>query len=270
MRLGLVAGGGKLPQYVSHAAGDQLAATIALEGFADANYPNAQTLHLGQFGKMVKALKKAKCDHVCFAGIVTRPDFKTLKPDLKAMRHLPGTIKAAGEGDDALLRHILGLFEKEGFQIISPQEICEDLLLEEGELGAIGLSQPYRDDALKACEVAREIGRLDIGQGAVVAKGVVLAVEAQEGTDAMLRRVAELPFAVRQNGVLAKLVKPTQDERVDLPTIGPNTLRLTAAAGLAGVIGEAGRAFVIDRAEVRAIADEAGLFVVGIPTAETE
>ncbi|WP_409433675.1 LpxI family protein [Litorimonas sp. RW-G-Af-16] len=270
MRLGLVAGGGKLPIYVAHAAGARLVTTIALDGFAKASdYSAAQVLSLGQFGHMVKALKKAKATHVCFAGIVKRPDFSQVKPDLKGMRHLPGAIRAAGQGDDALLRHILGLFEKEGLIVVSPQEICEDLLLGEGALGTIGLSKVFRDDALKACEIAREIGRLDIGQGAVVSQGVVLAVEAQEGTDAMLKRIADLPPAIRpkDQGVLAKLIKPSQDDRVDLPTLGPETVRLAAEAGLAGIVAEEGRAFVIDRRDVIRLADELGIFIVGIPKA---
>jgi len=117
--------------------------------------------------------------------------------------------------------------------------------------------------------VARELGRLDIGQGAVVCDGLVLAVEAQEGTDAMLRRVADLPAAIRgasdaPRGVLAKAPKPIQETRVDLPTIGLGTIQRAARAGLAGVVGEAGRLLVLDRAEVIALADELGLFVFGV------
>ena len=96
---------------------------IALDPFVtDEKFQNAERLRLGQFGKMVRRLKQGKCTHICFAGIVKRPDFKRLKPDLKAMRHLPGTIRAAGQGDDSLMRHVLGLFEQEGFAIVSSQD----------------------------------------------------------------------------------------------------------------------------------------------------
>lgn len=147
-----------------------------------------------------------------------------------------------------------------------------DLMLNEGVIGAVAMSDDHRNDALKACETAAAIGALDIGQGAVVARGVVLAVEAQEGTDAMLERLIDLPTELRGTlqarvGVLAKLIKPTQDIRVDLPTIGPETVRLAAAAGLAGIVAEAGGAFVIDREETIAHADMAGLFIAGLPPA---
>ena len=122
----------------------------------------------------------------------------------------------------------------------------------------------------QALRIARATGALDIGQGAVVCDGLVLAVEAQEGTDAMLRRCAALPAAVRgapeaRRGVLAKAPKPIQERRVDLPTLGVATVEAAAAAGLAGVVVEAGAALVLDRAAVTAAADRLGLFVWGEP-----
>ncbi len=273
MRIGLIAGGGRLPDYVSAAAleNDTLGLVIALDPFVPkTKFQTAERLRLGQFGKMVRRLRKADCSHVCFAGIVNRPDFKRLKPDLKAMLHLPGTIRAAGQGDDALMRHVLGLFEQEGFEIISPQEVCSDLMLSEGVIGAVPLTDLHRDDALQACKIATALGALDVGQGAVVARGVTLAVEAQEGTDAMLTRLLNLPPELRGSsekriGVLAKMVKPNQDIRVDLPTLGPDTVRHAAEAGLAGIVAEAGGAFVIERIETISLADEAGLFIAGLP-----
>jgi DUF1009 family protein len=275
MHIGLIAGGGDLPKHVVQAAkhdGHDVT-VIALDGFADvSDFMGSQSLGIAEFGKMTKALKKAKATHVCFAGIVKRPDFKKLKPDLKAMFHIGGAVKAAKQGDDALMRYLLELFEKEGFQVIAPQYVCKSLLLPEGILGAVPLTEQYKEDAKLACEIASKIGALDIGQGAVVCQGVVLAVEAQEGTDAMLRRVAELPAEIRgtpnaRKGVLAKMVKPTQETRVDLPTIGPATLEIVAAAGLAGIVAEGGRAFIIDRDEVITLANASGIFIAGLPSA---
>jgi len=273
MRLGLIAGGGALPKYVTTAAGQSgfPVTTITLPPFADPDdFKNAKALHIGQLGKAFKTFRKAGCTHVCMAGLVERPDFSQIKPDFRAVSKLPSIMRAAKQGDDALLRHMMSLFEAEGFKMISPQEICADLLLSEGVLGKVEFQSQHRDDALKACEIAREIGRLDIGQAAIVARGVVLAVEAQEGTDGMLSRVAEMPQHLRGHktercGVLAKLIKPAQDRRVDLPAIGPETVRRVAKAGLAGIVAEAGQAFILNREEVIALADEAGVFIAGIP-----
>ena len=274
MKLGLIAGGGDLPNQVLAAAQEdgRDVTIIALDGFANpANFSEPLEMGVAQYGKMLKAFKAQKVTHICFAGNVKRPDFSSLKPDFKGLLNMPGAVKAAKKGDDALLRYILVLFEKEGFDIIAPQEICKSLLLPQGILGSVPLAA-HKDDAKQACEIATKIGALDIGQGAVVCMGVVLAVEAQEGTDAMLRRVAELPREIRgvpgaRKGVLAKMVKPEQELRVDLPTMGPETVRLTAAAGLAGIVAEAGRCFVMEKDRVIELADEAGLFIAGLPPA---
>lgn len=271
--IGLIAGGRDLPLHVAKSveqSGDRLT-VIELDPDCQAGrFIGAERLPLVKFGKILKTLEKAGVTHVCLAGMVGRPDFSTFKPDLSAMRYLPGTIKAAREGDDALMRHVMSIFEARGFEIISAQTLCQALLLDAGTLGLHTIATTQRADAQRAMEVAELIGRKDIGQGAVVARGVVLAVEAQEGTDAMLERVAQLPSAVRGDalsraGVLAKRLKPGQDHRVDLPVIGPKTVELAAAAGLAGIIADAGEAFVIDREDTIRLADEHGLFIVGLP-----
>lgn len=273
MKLGVIAGRGDLPKHVVAAAKEngQLQSVVALEGFANIrDFQGAKSFRIGEFGHIVKHLKKAKVSHICFCGNVDRPDFSKIKPDLKAMFYLPSTIMAASKGDDALLRHLISLFEKEGFACISPQEICEPLLMPEGFLGDVGLDDAHKADALTACHIAQSIGSLDIGQGAVVARGVTLAVEAQEGTDAMLLRVSTLPKALRGDkenrvGVLAKMIKPTQDQRVDLPVIGLRTIENAVNAGLAGIVAEAGGAFLLDRDAVIECANAHGLFIMGLP-----
>ena len=273
-RLGLIAGGGDLPKYVLAGAKEQglETFTIILSDFADAeDFPdNSHPFRLGDFGKLIKRLGKEKVDSVCFAGIVKRPDFKTLRPDLGGMKYLPGVIAAAAKGDDALLRHISSIFESKGMPLIAPQQFCEALLAPSGPLGDIDITPAHRDDAAQARDVAREIGRMDIGQGAIVAGGLVLAVEAAEGTDAMVARIRMLPENIRgteqaRRGVLAKVVKPGQDIRMDLPTIGSSTILAASQAGLAGIIVEAGNAFILDKGRVAELANEHGLFVVGLP-----
>ena len=278
MKIGLIAGQGKLPHYVlegATTAGHQ-AIVVGLKGVTNPDMfsVDVKAFGLAEFGGMVKYFKREKCSHVCMAGIVERPDFSALKPDMKGLKYFPGAVAAAKRGDDALLTYLVSIFEKEGFQIVSPQSLCEELLINEGHMGAAKLTVADRDDALKACEIASYIGAKDIGQGAIVRDGVVLAVEAQEGTDAMLQRVANLPAESRgartvRRGVLAKLVKPSQEDRVDLPTIGPETIRLAAEAGLAGIVVESGRAFCIDKVDAIAAADSAGLFIVGLPVTQS-
>ena len=272
-KLGLIAGGGTLPVEIAQhceRAGRPLF-VIRLKGFAEAGmaaYAGAE-VGLAELGKCLKALKRAGCRSVCLAGNVARPDFASLVPDLKGLTLLPRAIAAARKGDDALLRLLVGEFEKAGFHVEGAHEVMEDLSLPAGVLGRCAPSQDDLADARRGLQVARAVGELDVGQAAVVARGLVLAVEAQEGTDAMLARVAGLPAHLKGRagagvGVLAKAPKPIQETRVDLPTIGLATVQGVARAGLSGIVGEAGRLLVLDREATIALADELGVFILGV------
>lgn len=271
-KLGLIAGGGDLPAAVAARcdAEGRPVFLIRLAGFADPHlirWPGAE-FGMAQIGAILKALKTEGCTTVCLAGIVNRPDFKTLKPDFKGATLLPGIVSAATKGDDALLRKILSVFEAEGFAVEGADDILGGDTLAAGALGAVSPTPEQLADLKKALQVAEKSGELDIGQGAVVCDGLVLAVEAQEGTDAMLSRVAGLPADLRgsahdRKGALGKAPKPIQDLRVDMPVIGPRTVEMASAAGLAGIGGVAGHLILIDRAAIIAAADRLGLFVWG-------
>ena len=270
--LGLIAGGGDLPLAIAarcEAEGRSLF-VVRLTSFSDPHlvrYPGIDA-GMAEIGKVLTALKAAGCSAVCFAGTVNRPDFKALKPDLKGAMELPGIIAAAAKGDDALLRRILSVFEGEGYAIEGADDILGGETLAAGALGRVTPTEEQLSDIRKALHVAEKAGELDIGQGAVVCNGLVLAVEAQEGTDAMLGRVAGLPADLRgstgaRKGALGKAPKPIQDLRVDMPVIGVRTIENAAAAGLAGVGGVAGHLILIDRAAIVEAADRLGLFVWG-------
>jgi DUF1009 family protein len=272
-KLGLIAGGGQLPIDVvqSCRASGRPVFVLRLRGFADAalaDFPGAE-VGIAELGRQLDLLRREGCQAVCFCGIVKRPDFAQLKPDLRAIRSFPAAVAAAAKGDDALLRFLIAEFEKEGFEIEGADEVASNITLAAGPIGAVSPTAEHRDDIRLAVAVAKANGALEVGQGAVVAGGVVLAVEAQEGTDAMLGRCAALPITLRGTpgrriGVLAKWPKPIQERRIDLPTVGAVTVEGAAAAGLAGIVAEAGATLIIDRSAVTAAADRLGLFVVGL------
>jgi UDP-2,3-diacylglucosamine hydrolase len=276
-KLGLIAGGGALPVGLAahcRAVGRPLF-VVRLQCFADAAlqaYDGADA-GLAELGRTFAALRAAGCEAVCFAGGVARPDLAALKPDLRGLAALPGALAAGARGDDALLSFLLGEFEAEGFAVEGADEVMAGLTLPLGPLGATAAPAEALGDIARAMQAARAIGALDIGQGAVACNGVVLALEAQEGTDAVLARVASLPRALRgapdrPRGVLAKAAKPGQDRRVDLPTIGPRTVQGAVAAGLAGIAGEAGGVLVVERDKTLRLADAAGLFILGVAAGE--
>ncbi len=272
--LGIIAGLGALPVQVAEAATarGQGVYVLRLKGFEEPDLERfpGEVGGIAEIGKAFKAFRQAGCEQICFAGVVKRPDFKALKPDLKGMSLLPKAISAARKGDDALLTFMIKVFEDEGFDIVGANEAAGHLEAPEGVLAGPEPSAEQIQDLKKAAHVALEIGRLDIGQGAIVANGLVLCVEAQEGTDEMLKRCADLPLTIRGSetarlGVLVKRPKPQQERRIDLPTIGKKTLDGAAAAGLAGIGYESGGALIVDVETVKSHAEALGLFLYGFP-----
>lgn len=276
--LGIIAGLGDLPVQVAAAATErgQGVYVLRLKGFEEPAleaYPG-EVAGIAQLGKAFKAFRSAGCEQICFAGIVKRPDFQALKPDLKGITLLPKAIAAAREGDDALLRFLIDVFEGEGFEVIGADEAAQSLTVQAGLMAGPDPTDEQMADLKKAADIAGQMGQLDIGQGAIVANGLILAVEAQEGTDQMLQRCATLPAQIRGTpeariGVLVKRPKPQQERRIDLPTIGLNTIDLAAAAGLAGIGYEADGALMLNAEQIRTRADELGLFLYGFPKDET-
>ena len=269
----VIAGGGDLPIKVAEAcrANNRLGHTVALKSFASPDdFPDSSVRAVAELGGVIEDLKSARCDAICFAGIVTRPDFSALKPDMKGISVLPKLVAAAAKGDDALLRAVVSVFEKEGFEVVGVQDVAQDLIGGLGPVGKLKSQNTHQDDIRKAMDIAGRIGDLDIGQGAVVCQGLVLAVEAQEGTDNMLDRVTSLPLDIRghpdkKSGVLAKRPKPGQELRVDLPAIGVSTVEKAASGGLAGIVYPEGRALILGQSAVSERADALGLFVEGLP-----
>ncbi|MCC6789789.1 MAG: UDP-2,3-diacylglucosamine diphosphatase LpxI [Hyphomonadaceae bacterium] len=278
-KLGVIAGGGELPVVLAeHLAATQRPYFIArIAGMADPTldaHPGA-THGLGQMGARMDAIREAGCDALVLLGQVQRPDLKTLQLDDVALGMLPAILAAMPQGDDALLRAVLSEHEKAGFRVVGADQVMHDLLAPAGAWGVIAPNDRLRSDITKAAKVAIVSGAFDIGQGVVVCDGLVLAVEAQEGTDAMLRRVAELPTTIRgtpqaRRGVLVKRPKPIQERRIDLPTIGVRTVEGAANAGLAGIAVEAQGALAVRRADIIAAANRAGIFVYGFTADETD
>jgi DUF1009 family protein len=218
-------------------------------------------------------MKKEGCEEMVFAGWLKRPDFALLKLDLKGVQSLPRILAAAKKGDDALLRSVMDVFAEAGFRIIGADDVLDELRVTAGPLGALAAGPEHWPDIKRAAEVARISGSLEIGQGAISCAGLILAVEAQEGTDRMLARIPDLNVEIRgtpdaRRGVLVKAAKPQQERRIDLPTIGLTTVAGAEKAGLAGIAVEAGAALVVDREKVAAAADAAGIFIVGFTQAD--
>ncbi|MCW8834824.1 MAG: UDP-2,3-diacylglucosamine diphosphatase LpxI [Rhodospirillales bacterium] len=267
-KLGIVAGGGDLPKRLIAAcrASDREVFVLAIRDQADPDTVNdvpCAWVRLGAAGEAIRTLRDNGVLEVVLAGNIRRPSMSELRPDAKALK-LFMKAGAASLGDDGLLSVLVkDLEENEGFKVVGAEDVMAELLAVSGTYGRVEPDGDAMADIQKGIRIARAIGALDIGQGAIVQQGIVLGVEAIEGTDAMIDRCAQLSRS-GPGGVLVKVSKPGQERRADLPTIGVETVRNAAKSGLRGIAIEAGGALVVGRDQVIAAADETGLFVVGV------
>lgn len=264
--IGIIAGGGIAPRRLAdHLAGVGRPFVIAaLEGYCDPatvdGHPHFWS-PLGAAGRILDGFAQAGACDLCMVGRVARPTLSALKLDAKAAALLPKLGIALWRGDDALLTRVKELFEEEGFRIRGIHSLMADLLAKPGCRTSRRPSEAERIDIERGWQAAKALGAADIGQGVVVQQGLILCAEGIEGTDAMIDRVP----SVRRPGsdpILVKVAKPQQTRVLDLPTVGPDTVRFAAKVGLAGIVVEAGASLILDEAEVVAAADAAGLFLI--------
>jgi DUF1009 family protein len=267
VKLGIIAGGGSVPGQLIQAARRQGrdCFVLAIKNSADPAHLDGVDhvwLRLGQAGRAFELLHEKQVGEVVMAGPVRRPTLAEMRPDWRTARFF-ARLGLKALGDDGLLSAVIGEFESEGFKVVGAHEVLGDLLALLGVLGAVQPDSQADSDIRRGIAVAQGLGALDVGQSVVVQQGIVLGVEAIEGTDALLDRVSGLRRA-GPGGVLVKLCKPGQDKRVDLPTIGIGTVKKAQDAGLRGIAVEAGAAIVVDLDGTVREADRAGLFITGI------
>jgi DUF1009 family protein len=267
-KLGIIAGGGTAPVTLIEACQRVGRAfyVICLEGQADKglaeNLPHVW-LPLGAGTKLKALAEQEQIKEVVMIGRVRRPSLLEIKPDWLALKILT-KIGMNMLGDDALLRSIGKAMEEEGgVRVVGAHEVFKDFLTPAGQLGRVALDDDARNDIKRGTAVARELGKLDIGQSVIVQQGMVLGVEAIEGTDALIARSGALKRE-GAGGVLVKIAKPQQDNRYDLPAIGAATIGAMKQAGLRGVALEAGRSLFLESEKATALADEAGIFIFGV------
>lgn len=271
-RLAILAGGGELPREIadSAAARGELVAIVAIDGEANADFGShpVTRVNWGQIGAMIRTLKAAKATDLVIVGRVHRPELGGLKPDLGFFRYLPQIVKiVASGGDDSVLRRVVRFFERHGITVIGPGDAAPALVVAEGPIGSVTSSAADQADIARGLELIRALGAYDIGQSVIISNGEIEVIEGAEGTDRMIARAAARrteQAGGKPAGVLVKRSKPGQDLRVDMPTIGPATVKGVQAAGLAGVAVEAGKVLVAERAETLRCADRMGVFVEGV------
>ena len=270
--LAIICGGGTLPFAVADAVTKcgRRVVLFAIRGWADpkrvVDYPHYWAA-LGQFGAFCRLARREGCQDVVLIGSMMRPAIWQIRPDLKTLRLLPRIFGMFRGGDDYLLKGVAAIFEEHGFRLLGAHAVAPEILMPEGALGRERPTERDNADIAKGLAFLTAASPFDVGQAVVVADARVLAIEAAEGTDSMLERIAQLRQTGRIAsglGVLVKAAKRNQDRRLDLPSIGPQTVEGAARAGLAGIAVVAGSTVVAEPAQIGAVADRAGLFVLGL------
>lgn len=263
--IGLIAGGRQFPVMVARgvkAAGHRL----VVAGFTGHTNPEvypladaSRELKLGQLAKLLDYFKEQRVEQAVMAGSINKPGVLDIRHfDARAVKIL---FSLKGKGDDAILRAFTQLLESEGIGLLPPQGFAQGLLAPAGVLTRRAPDERERADLRAGAHLARELGRLDIGQCVVLREGIVAAVEALEGTDAAIRRGCELGGP---GCVVVKVLKPGQEERVDLPSVGLDTVRVMAKGGATCLGVEAGKSLFFDLEDTVAAADRAGMAIVGL------
>jgi DUF1009 family protein len=264
-KIGLIAGKGQFPLLFAEAARQRGLEVVAVahrnetDPAIESIAPQCRWIFVGQVGKLIRAFKEAQVTRAVMAGGVSRGRlFRDFRPDFRAL----AILRRAGAGhDDRILRGLAAELEQEGITIVSPLLYLDELLATPGQLSRRRPTAAELEDITYGFAIAKQVGRLDLGQCVVVHRQVVTALEAIEGTDETIRRGGHLAGA---GAVVVKVSKPSQDLRFDLPTVGRSTIQVMREAG-AGVLAiEAGKTLIFDREEMVALADQAGIAIWGV------
>lgn len=272
----IIAGSGVLPFAVARSlqARGLRPVLFAIRGFCDpaevAQFPH-HWVAIGQAGRLTRLMQAEGARDVVFIGGLVRPALSDIRLDWGTIKLIPALAKALRGGDDHLLSGVSLMFEDRGFRIVGVKDVAPELLMPEGTLTRRAPDAGALVDIAIGRDVLHAISPFDIGQGAVVIDGHVVAIEGIEGTDGLLARVAQLRADKRirakpGRGVLVKTPKTDQDLRFDLPTLGPKTVDGICAAGLAGIGIVAGYSLIADADEMMSKADRAEVFVTGLPS----
>ncbi len=276
--LGIICGGCAIPPAVAEAVTrrGRRVVLFPLRGIVDpdavAAFPHCW-IAVGQFGRFCRLARAEGCRDLVLVGAMVRPSLREVRLDWATLVAMPRIIRAFRGGDDHLLTGISRIFEAEGFHLLGAHEVAPDIAAPAGLLGRHVPDAAALEDIERGFALLSAVSPFDVGQAAVIAKGRVLAIEAAEGTDGMLRRV----IAMREDGrlgmprgvgVLVKAPKLAQDRRFDLPSIGPDTVLNAYRAGLAGIAVVAGGTIIAEPLRLVEAADANGLFVVGRPDRE--
>lgn len=269
MTLAIIAGNGDLPKLIIKDCEQKKKDFVVILVAGESNHEeykkyNSHIIEIGFVSKALKILKENKVKDIVFAGGVKKPSFSAVKVDKKGAILLSKIVANKIFGDDNILTTITKFFAKEGFNIVGVDELINDIVVKKGVLTR---TKPKKSD-LENIEIGQNslktMSNLDIGQAIAIQQKQIIAIEAIEGTDELIKRCKKLAFTKGLKAILVKIKKENQNSKIDLPTIGVKTINNLIKSNFSGIAFKAGSTLVIDKKKVIDLADKNGLFVVSI------
>jgi DUF1009 family protein len=267
--LGLIVGESSLPNYVINKLLKKNIEILILD-LTKSNiykrYKNSYSLKITELGKAISILKKNNCKNVIFIGKVERPDISLLKFDTKALFYLPRLFSAFKKGDGNILKEIIKIFKENKLNVVNSMKFTPELIFKDKSINKLKINNTDKSSISKGVKIIKSLSKFDIGQSVVINNGYVLAIEGPEGTDETIKRSLHLSkkYKLKNKSILIKFPKANQDLRIDLPTIGFNTIKNCIKANIKGIAVKRSQNIILDKDKIINLVKKNNFFIISI------
>ena len=229
-------------------------------------YKNSYSLKITELGKAIKILKKNNCNNIIFIGKVKRPEISLLKFDRKALFYLPRLFSAFKKGDGNILKEIIKIFNENKIKVLNSMKFTPELIFKDSNINKIKINNSDKISIIKGVNIVKSLSKFDIGQSVVINNGYVLAIEGPEGTDETIRRSSHLSkkYNLKNKSILIKFPKAKQDLRVDLPTIGLDTIKNCIKANIKGIAVKRSQNIILDKDKIINLTKKNNFFIISL------
>ena len=267
--LGLIVGESSLPNYVINKLLKKNIEFLILDltkSYIYKRYKNSYSLKITELGKAISILKKNNCKNVIFIGKVERPDISLLKFDRKALFYLPRLFSAFKKGDGNILKEIIKIFKENKLNVVNSMKFTPELIFKDKSINKLKINNTDKSSISKGVKIIKSLSKFDIGQSVVINNGYVLAIEGPEGTDETIKRSLLLSkkYKLKNKSILIKLPKANQDLRIDLPTIGFDTIKNCIKANIKGIAVKRSQNIILDKDKIINLVKKNNFFIISI------
>ena len=267
--LGLIVGESSLPNFVINKLLKKNIDFLILD-LTKSNiykkYKNSHSLKITELGKAISILKKNNCKNVIFIGKVERPDISLLKFDRKALFYLPRLFSAFKKGDGNILKEIIKIFKENKLNVVNSMKFTPELIFKDKSINKFKINNTDKSSISKGVKIIKSLSKFDIGQSVIINNGYVLAIEGPEGTDETIKRSLHLSkkYKLKNKSILIKFPKANQDLRIDLPTIGFDTIKNCIKANIKGIAVKRSQNIILDKDKIINLVKKNNFFIISI------